>query len=190
MAGSHSSQMAKARVQKAFMYGLLAACAAAGVAVVLVGLYAKFPTHNGGPGGVWEDPNLTYVKTPNLLEIRKAFTPDLCYDSYDLQWKSGADGQIYVNGNPFFMKGKLLYMHTVQLYEFVLLMGLWGSLYPGNGHVKPTTRCTPCFVPQACHGSDAKAEGSPSRALTTHRWTRSSTGWRTTSTTSSVCPCR
>lgn len=109
MAGSHSSQMAKARVQKAFMYGLLAACAAAGVAVVLVGLYAKIPTQHGGPGGVWEDPNLTYVKTPNLLEIRKAFTPDLCYDSYDLQWKSGADGQIYVNGNPFFMKGKLIY---------------------------------------------------------------------------------
>lgn len=90
------------------MYGLLASCAAAGVAVVLVGLYAKIPSRpTGGPGaGVWEDPNLNYVKTPSLNELRKSFTPDLCYDSYDLQWKSGEDGQIYVNGSPFFMKGK------------------------------------------------------------------------------------
>ena len=68
------------------------------------GIYGKniFPQHDGGN---WQDPNANYVKTPSLTELRDAFTPDACFDSYQLEWTSGKDGQLYVNTAPFFVKG-------------------------------------------------------------------------------------
>lgn len=67
------------------------------------GIYGKdiFPQKEGA----WEDPKLTYVKTPSLDALRADFDPDVCFDNYDLDWTSGKDGQVYVNTAPFFVKG-------------------------------------------------------------------------------------
>ena len=59
----------------------------------------------GGSGGEWQDPTLNYVKTPTLDQLRSSFTPDTCFDNYDLKWTSGKDGQVYANGAPYFVKG-------------------------------------------------------------------------------------
>ena len=103
----------KACTQKAFILGLLAACALSGVAVVCVGIFVKFPWGKGvgsggllGGGAPTAPPGHLLVNPPQLQEQMKSFDPDVCFDSYNLTWESGSDGQIYVNGEPFFMKGK------------------------------------------------------------------------------------
>lgn len=88
------------------MLGLIGVSVLAGVTVTLVGIFGKdlFPSHSSSN---WEDPKLNYVKTPSLDALRAEFTPDTCFDNYDLSWKSGKDGQLYANTAPFFVKGKL-----------------------------------------------------------------------------------
>ena len=102
--------MTQQQKAKAFLISLLGLAVIAGVTVTLVGVYGKNPFHSksGSSGGLteWEDPKLDYVKAPSLDKLRSGFQPDVCFDNYDLEWLSGKDGQIYVNGAPFFVKGK------------------------------------------------------------------------------------
>lgn len=92
---------------KALLLGLMGISVLAGVTVTLLGIYGKdvFPHSGRGGSADYEDPNLNYVKTPNLDQLRSAFTPDTCFDNYDLAWTSGKDGQIYANTAPFILKG-------------------------------------------------------------------------------------
>lgn len=101
-----SIMSSKARAQKAFMYGLLGSCLLGFAAVVLVGVLvedAPFSVYNrGGRGPTLQDK----FPQPKLADMMKDFKPNECFEGFDLDWRSGANGQIYVNNKPFFMKGK------------------------------------------------------------------------------------
>jgi len=98
---------------KALIYSLIGVSVLAGVTVALLGIFGNDIFPNKSAGGSWEDPNLSYVKTPSLDQLRAGFAPDTCFDTYDLAWTSGKDGQIYANTAPFFVKGKSLRVHEV-----------------------------------------------------------------------------
>jgi len=90
---------------KALVFSLIGVSVLAGLTVALLGIYGQgiFPKKDKNG---WHDPRLSYVKTPSLDELRATFVPDTCFDSFDLAWSSGKDGQIYANTAPFFVKGK------------------------------------------------------------------------------------
>lgn len=93
---------------KAVVYSLIGVSVAAGVTVACLGIFGNGLFPQKGTGGNWEDPNLSYVKTPSLDVLRAGFAPDTCFDTYDLAWTSGKDGQLYANTAPFFVKGELI----------------------------------------------------------------------------------
>ncbi len=93
------------------IYSLIGVSVVAGVTVALLGIFGNDIFPNKDAGGNWEDPKLSYVKTPSLDQLRASFAPDTCFDTYDLAWTSGKDGQIYANTAPFFVKGKPLCVH-------------------------------------------------------------------------------
>lgn len=124
---------------KALIYSLIGVGVLAGVTVALLGIFGNdiFPNKSAG-GGSWEDPNLSYVKTPSLDQLRAGFAPDTCFDTYDLAWTSGKDGQVYANTAPFFVKGKFLRACIERAF-------VDGAL--GGGARASQEACFPCSVP-------------------------------------------
>lgn len=128
--------MTQQQKAKAFLLSLLGLAVVAGLTVTLVGVYGKnpFPHNRGGEvvGGEWEDPKLNYVKAPSLDKLRSSFQPDVCFDNYNLEWMSGKDGQVYVNGAPFFVKGMsydltliIIIILTIPLHQYSFLSLLY-----------------------------------------------------------------
>jgi hypothetical protein len=115
MADAQAAANNKRCAQRACMWGFLASCVVAAAGVYCIKLYV-FDSGLAGKGkGGKNSPSLQGSappgysldkSVPSLDDSRKAFQPDFCLDDYKLSWESGDDGQIYVNGVPFFMKGE------------------------------------------------------------------------------------
>lgn len=136
----------KARAQKAFMYGLLGSCLLGFAAIVLVGVLvedAPFSIYHRAGG---KSPILGFQRrpAPKLEELQKAFKPNECFNGFDLDWTSGANGQIYVNNKPFFLKGESLLLRKekekkqrqVEWLEVRLMWQWWGCPL-----LSPACRC-------------------------------------------------
>jgi len=117
----------KGSAQKAFMWGLLGTCVIGFAVIVLVGfLVDDAPFHVGKSGKGKGAPtggssgNLVEAQPSTLDQLMAGFKPNKCFDSNKLEWMSGEDGQVYVNGQPFFIKGN-------RSQGFIVQDGIWMS---------------------------------------------------------------